>query len=326
MNSFGRLFRVTIFGESHGRCTGVTIDGVKPGLVISHNDFAIAMERRKGNKGSTTRSEADQPVFLSGILEGRTTGAPLTIIFENKNFTSEDYQQFRDIPRPGHADFVAGVKFRGFNDLAGGGHFSARLTVALVAAGVVARKMIPEIIISARVISVAGISDYHSFLTEISEKGDSAGGVVDCSVKQVRTGLGEPFFDSVESLLSHAIFAIPSVKAIEFGVGFSSSEMKGSQYNDILCDTDGKTATNNCGGINGGLSNGNDINFRVAFHPVPSISIPQETINLKTGKTETLKIYGKHDTCAVLRAPVIVEAVAAIVFADLALIAECYHE
>jgi len=318
MNSFGKLFRVTLFGESHGEGIGVVIDGCPPGLNLTKGDLMSDLERRRpGKLGTTPRKEPDKPQITSGVYRGKTTGSPIMIYFANVDIRSRDYEIFRLVPRPGHADFAAGKKFGGFNDPRGGGHFSGRLTAPLVAAGVVAKKIISPVKIAARVIEINGKADIDAAVTEAGNDGDSVGGILECRIERVPVGLGEPFFDSVESLISHIVFAVPGIKGIEFGAGFSGSRMRGSEYNDILIDKQGKTATNHAGGINGGITNGNAVIFRAAVRPAASIGKTQETLNLKTNKQEKLNITGRHDICIALRVPVILEAVTAIVFADL---------
>jgi len=318
MNSFGNHFRVSIFGESHGPMIGITIDGCPPGLRLSREDFYPDIIRRQpGAPGTTPRVEADEPRIVSGWFNGFTTGAPLTIVFENQNTRSGDYDQLKKQPRPGHADWVAMQKFNGFNDPRGGGHFSGRLTLPLVAAGVIAKKILPEVKIQAELIEAGGLQDIQAAIRKAEAESDSIGGIVECRVTGLPPGLGEPFFDSVESRLAHAIFAIPAVKGIEFGSGFSAARMKGSEHNDLIINTEGTTQTNNAGGINGGLTNGNDLIFRISVKPTSSISLPQMTLNLETGKVEELRIAGRHDLCIALRVPVVVEAVTAIVLADL---------
>ncbi|MBX2931304.1 MAG: chorismate synthase [Chitinophagaceae bacterium] len=318
MNSFGTIFKVHIFGESHGACVGVVIDGVTAGLLLSENDLLPDLARRKPNnqKGTTPRKESDYPIFKSGIFNGKATGAPITILFDNENIRSEDYEKQRDIPRPSHADFVAHQKYGGHEDYRGGGHFSARLTTALVAAGVIAKKMMPNIHITANIISVAGESDIDKGLQKAIDAKDTVGGIVECIISGVPIGLGEPYFNSLESLLAHSIFSIPAVRGIEFGTGFKATEMFGSQHNDTIKNMQGETSTNHAGGIVGGISNGNKIIFRVAFKPASSTPKEQESINQKTEQIEKFSIKGRHDLCVALRAPVIVEAVTAIVLAD----------
>ena len=369
MNTFGNRFRVSIFGESHGPRIGVTLDGVLPGVPLSEEDFAEDLARRKaGALGSTPRVEDDFPQIVSGVYDGHTTGAPLTILFRNENTRSEDYEGFREHPRPGHADFTANLKFGGYNDPRGGGHFSGRLTLGIVAAGVVAKKMLYFAQFHARLVEVGGLPDASAWpdaLKAAQAEGDSLGGVVECTVEGLPMGLGEPFWDSVESLVSHAVFSIPGVRGIEFGDGFQAARMKGSEHNDPFpehkckhhhedgeehhcchgegeehhcCHGEGEEhhchhddpdhqcchserseeshccgrhkhpqppVTNHAGGVNGGITNGNPLVFRVAFKPTASIA--------KAG------IPGRHDVCFALRTPVIVEAMSAIVLVDLAL-------
>ncbi|MCK4980045.1 MAG: chorismate synthase, partial [Candidatus Delongbacteria bacterium] len=277
-----------------------------------------------GKKGTTSRIETDDPEIISGVFEGKTTGAPITILFQNENSRSQDYSSLKNTPRPGHADFVAGVKFKGYNDHRGGGHFSGRITLGLVSAGVIAKKILTlkGIKISSKIIEVGGMKDkkdIDALIDKTTKDGDSLGAVIECKIKNVNIGLGEPFFDSVESMISHAVFSVPGIKGIEFGSGFSSAAMKGSELNDTIISRKGKTLSNNSGGINGGISNGNEIIFRIAIRPTPSISIPQNTINLATGKREELIIHGRHDVCFALRVPPIIEAVGAMVIVDLML-------
>ncbi|MBR1927015.1 MAG: chorismate synthase [Bacteroidales bacterium] len=365
MNTFGRNFRVAIFGESHGEAIGVVVDGVKAGLPISKEDFMEDILRRKsGAKGTTPRIESDEPEILSGVFEGRATGAPITIIFRNKNTRSADYEALKDVPRPGHADYTAAVKWGGFNDPRGGGHFSGRLTLPLVAAGVIAKKQC-GFSFQADLIEIGGETDkatWPALLDATAKEGDSLGGVVECRVEGVPSGLGEPFFDSVESLISHAVFSIPGVRGVEFGDGFAAARMRGSEHNDgltVVASSGGSTASlreapplasqsaapvpplnvprvavvspsrlattenvriavkNGAGGVNGGITNGAPIVFRVAFKPTSSIAKTQKTLNIKTGEIVDLNVPGRHDVCFALRTPVVVEAVAAIVLADL---------
>lgn len=368
MNTFGRYFRVSVFGESHGDGIGIVLDGVPAGIVLSENDFEIDIARRKsGARGTTARTEEDRPEILSGVLGEHTTGAPLAIIFRNHDTRSSDYTLFKEIPRPGHADFVAGLKWNDFNDPRGGGHFSGRLTLPITAAGVVAKKILLSddisrqyvaadkngcrdsklkwsgIGIKASLCAVGGVSRHdalaralggntaegsggchfsdaelwHPELDKAIEEGDSLGGVVECVITGVPAGLGEPFFDSLESLLSHAVFSIPGVRGIEFGDGFRAAAMKGSEHNDPLVADDGKTSRNGAGGVNGGITNGNPIVFRTAFKPTSSIRKVQHTYNFTKGEVSGLEIPGRHDVCFALRTPVVTEAMAAIVLADL---------
>lgn len=318
MNSFGRIFKVQIFGESHGECVGITIDGVPAGLALAEADLLEDLERRKGGKqkGTTPRQEADYPIFKSGIFNGKTTGFPITILFENNNTRSEDYAKQRSFPRPGHADWVAHQKFGGHEDFRGGGHFSARLTTGLVAAGAIAKKLMQEISIHAAVVEVGGIANVEEGLQRAIDAKDSVGGLIECKVNGLPVGLGEPYFDSVESLLAHAMFAIPAVRGIEFGTGFASARMFGLQHNDAIENTEGKTKTNHAGGVVGGITNGNQLVFRLAIKPTASTPKEQQSLNWDNGLVEDFSIKGRHDLCVALRAPVIVEAVTAIVLAD----------
>lgn len=322
MNSFGRIFRITIFGESHGESVGIVIDGCPAGLSLTTEDFLPDLERRKGGiqKGTTPRKEDDRPIFKSGIFNDKTTGAPITILFENKNIRSADYERQRDVPRPGHADFVAKVKAGGYEDYRGSGHFSGRLTVALVAAGVIAKKLLNQIKIISEILEIGGETDLVKGLQKAIDNKDSVGGIIECRVNGLPIGLGEPFFDSAESLLGHIVFSIPAVRGIEFGTGFSAAKMFGSQHNDAIENIEGKTRTNHAGGIVGGLTNGNELVFRIAIKPTSSTPKEQTTLNWETGKVETVSVKGRHDLCIALRVPVILEAVTAIVLADLLLL------
>lgn len=318
MNSFGNLFRISIFGESHGESVGITIDGCPAGLSLTPDDLLADLERRKGGqgRGTTPRQEEDYPLFKSGVFNGKTTGFPITILFENKNIRSEDYAKQRSIPRPGHADWVAHQKFGGNEDYRGGGHFSARLTAGIVAAGAIAKKLLPGIQVSAKVTEIGGLKDLEAGLQKAIDAKDSVGGIVECRVNGLPAGLGEPYFDSMESALAHIVFAIPAVRGIEFGTGFAAAKMFGSEHNDAIENTEGKTRSNHAGGVVGGISNGNELLFRLAVKPTSSTPKQQESLNWETGQTESFSIKGRHDLCVALRAPVIVEAVTAIVLAD----------
>ena len=365
MNTFGRKFRVSIFGESHGELIGVVLDGVPAGLELSEQDFERDILRRKsGAKGTTPRIEADQPQIVSGVFEGHTTGAPLTIVFRNTNTHSSDYSLFAAMPRPGHADLTAALKWDDCQDPRGGGHFSGRLTLPVVAAGVVAKKVLSDLTmldetpcndVSARIVELggiglgdvfaspgmienalgtAGVADCHSdrvkrveeslpqqwkqAIDQAIKEGDSLGAVVECTVPSIDPGYGEPFWDSVESQLAHAVFAIPGVRGIEFGDGFKAAAMKGSEHNDPI-NPDGRPSKNGAGGVNGGITNGAPITFRVAFKPTSSIRKTQQTYNFAKQEMDSLEVPGRHDVCFALRAPVVVEAMTAIVLADLAM-------
>ena len=346
MNTFGRKFRVSIFGESHGEAIGVVLDGVPAGLELSEDDFVKDIDRRRsGAKGTTPRKESDKPQIVSGVFEGHTTGAPLTILFRNENTKSQDYSLFAAMPRPGHADLTAALKWDDCQDPRGGGHFSGRLTLPVVAAGVVAKKIISDATIlddtpcneiSARIVELGGIPAETSaqegdpYLSDIQKtwqdaidvaikEGDSLGAVIECTVPDIDPGYGEPFWDSVESVLAHGVFSIPGVRGVEFGDGFKAAAMKGSQHNDPI-GADGRPVRNGAGGINGGITNGAPIVFRAAFKPTSSIRKAQETFNFATGKMDSLEVPGRHDVCFALRAPVVVEAVTAITLADLIMI------
>jgi chorismate synthase len=291
-------------------------------LALTEEDFTTDIERRKGGmqKGTTPRKEDDKPIFLTGVFNGKTTGAPLTIIFENKNTRSGDYEKQRSVPRPGHADFVAHQKFGGFEDFRGGGHFSGRLTVCLVGAGVVAKKILGSTSVRSTILEIGGEKDLEAGLQKAINNKDSVGGIVECRVSGLSPGLGEPFFDSVESLLSHAVFAIPAVRGIEFGTGFAAASMFGVEHNDSIVDSNGATATNHAGGIVGGITNGNEIVFRIAIKPTSSTPKDQQTWNWEKEQIETFSVKGRHDLCIALRVPPVLEAVTAIVLADLVLL------
>ena len=333
MNTFGRLFRVNIFGESHGESVGVNIDGCPAGLRLPLEDFLPDLERRKGGmqKGTTPRKEDDLPIFKSGLFNGISTGSPITILFENNNTRSGDYEKQRAVPRPGHADFVAHEKFGGFEDYRGGGPFSARLTVGLVATGVIAKKLLAGFpgrngeasggaTVTATILEIGGEQDLEKGLQKAIDAKDSIGGIIECRVSGLPIGLGEPFWDSVESLIAHAIFAIPAVRGVEFGTGFAAARMFGSEHNDAIEDMQGHTRTNHAGGVVGGITNGNELVFRLAIKPTSSTPREQRTLNWETGQQEPFSVKGRHDLCVALRAPVIVEAVTAIVLADLFLL------
>jgi chorismate synthase len=320
MNTFGKLFKISIFGESHGTCAGIVIDGVPAGIPLIQSDFEADLARRKsGAKGTTPRIEADVPKLMSGIFNDLTTGAPIMILFENTNTRSRDYAFLKETPRPGHADFVAAQKFGGFEDYRGGGHFSGRLTLGIIAAGVIAKKIIAPIKVVSKLIEAGGISDIEKAVEMAMEKGDSIGGIVETVATNMPVGIGEPFFDSVESVISHFVFAIPATKGIEFGSGFAAAKMTGSQHNDKFISTSGKTDTNYAAGVNGGISNGNDLVFRVAIKPTSSVHAKQHTMNFKIGEMTDLEVEGRHDTCIALRIPVVIEEATCIALADLML-------
>lgn len=320
MNSFGRLFRISIFGESHGGMVGVTLDGVPAGIALSEKSFAADLARRKsGKRGTTPRKESDAPHIVTGVFNGRTTGAPLTVVYYNENTLSGDYRNLVTHPRPSHADWVAMTKYKGFADYRGGGHFSGRLTLGLVTAGVVAKLILKKLyknkIKFDTVLSeIGGCADPDRFpeiIEEALRTQDSVGGIVECTASGVPVGLGEPFFDSAESVMSHLLYSVPAVKAVEFGLGFGSAKLHGSENNDPIMSPDGATATNHSGGIVGGITNGNPVVVRVAVKPTSSISSPQLTLNTETGTPERLVIKGRHDACIAMRAVVVIESAVA---------------
>jgi len=324
MNSIGQLFKLDIYGESHGPCVGIILSGCPAGLSIHECDFQHDMNRRKGGtqKGTTPRVEQDIPIIKSGIFNGKTTGFPICIEFPNQNTRSEDYQQQRDIPRPGHADFTAHQKFGGFEDYRGGGHFSARLTAGIVAAGVIAKKILKSVQIEARILEIGGCQNLEEGLEKAIAAKDSIGGIIECTVNGLPVGLGEPYFNSIESMLAHFMFSIPAVKGIEFGAGFKAANMFGSEHNDSIIDTEGKTATNHAGGVVGGITNGNELVFRIAIKPTSSTPKTQSSLNWNNLQMEEFSIKGRHDLCVALRAPVIVEAATAIAIVDFMLLAQ----
>ena len=315
MDTFGNHFRLDIFGASHEPCVGVTLRGVPAALPLAADDFTADLLRRKsGAPGTTPRIEDDRPQ----IDDRRASDGTLTLTFANRNYRDQDYRDFTDIPRPGHADFVALARYGSLRN----GWFSGRMTLPLVAAGVVAKKLIAPITIEARLTEIGGIAADDTeavgqLLKAVAAEGDSLGGIVECRCTNVPVGLGEPFFDPLESLLAHALFAIPGLRGIEFGDGFAAARMKGSEHNDPIIDAEGHTARNGAGGINGGLSNGNPIVFRVAVKPTSSIRKPQRTFDFARGCLTDYSIPGRHDTCFALRVPPVIEAVTACVFADL---------
>lgn len=324
MNSWGNRFRVTLWGESHGAQVGVTIDGVPAGIALAESDFEADLARRRaGAAGTTPRKESDAPHIVSGIYRGFTTGAPLTVEFLNENTRSGDYASLASHPRPSHADWVAMKKFHGYNDPRGGGHFSGRITLALVTAGVVAKKILGSgVTFHTDIIEIGGSADKERFADIIESARmdrNSVGGVVECRAEGVAAGLGEPFFDSAESLMAHLLFSVPAVKGVEFGSGFAAARMRGSEHNDPIIDAEGHTSTNHAGGIVGGITNGNAIVVRAAVKPTASISREQMSFNCASGQVDSLVIKGRHDVCITLRAAVVVESAVAIALADLTL-------
>ncbi len=350
-NSFGTLFKITSFGESHGRCVGIVIDGCPAGLLLDEADVQKEVDKRKpGASGTTARKEEDKVEILSGVFNGHTTGAPICMLVWNKDVDSGEYEKMRFLPRPGHADYTAFMKYGGFNDYRGGGRFSGRVTVGLVMAGTVAKKLLATVGVEvlAHAIEIGGIKARATAIDEIrqnadrsplrcadpvaSEKmlevietamkeGDSLGGIVEGMAMNMPVGLGEPLFDTLEGELAKALFAIPAVKGVEFGAGFGVAGKKGLENNDPFRVENGKvvTSTNNAGGVLGGISNGMPVVVRVAVKPTPSISVTQDTVDLKTMENAELSVKGRHDTCIVPRAVAVVEAMMAVTICDFAL-------
>lgn len=349
-NTFGNNVSITLFGESHGEAIGCVVDGLAPGIDVDESFIASQMEKRKGiNSISTPRRETDKVKILSGVFEGKTTGTPIAIMIENESQHSKDYSSTRFIARPGHADFTAECKYHGFQDYRGGGHFSGRITAPIVAAGAICISSLKRkgINIGTHIASCGGIYDRAfqnldddiealqnltmpvldenaskqmiALIEKVRNEGDSLGGKLTTAITGVPEGLGEPWFDSVESLLSHALFSIPGVKGVEFGAGFNFSGMVGSVANDAFFADHGsvQTKTNNNAGINGGITNGMPIVFSCAIKPTPSIYIKQETVNFKTKENTNLEIKGRHDPAIIHRARVVVDSIAAITVCDL---------
>ena len=333
MNSFGNKFRITLSGASHADFVAVSIEGVPVGKRLKTDDFTCDLLRRKsGTPGTTPRMEDDLPQFDGGVSPGPegtlvTTGEPVVIVFANKDIRPRDYEGFKAVPRPGHADFTAFSRYGSLLD----GFFSGRMTLPLVAAGVIAKKLVEPMAISARLTHVGGCRIYSGSTNPLDDpavaealaaakaEGDSLGGIVECVCTGVPVGLGEPFFDSLESLLSHALFSIPGIRGVEFGDGFAASRMKGSEHNDLIADATGRTLRNGAGGINGGLSNGNPVVFRIAVKPTSSIRKPQRTFDFSRGEMAETSVPGRHDACFALRVPPVAEAMTAIVLANLTL-------
>jgi len=354
-NSIGNNVFITLFGESHGPEIGVVIDGLQPGIEVNENYIALQLEKRRPmDECDTPRQETDEFRIISGVCNGFTTGAPLAILIPNEDIRPQDYEQNADLARPGHCDYTTHVKYQGFEDRRGGGHFSGRLTAAIVAAGAICRKALEEkgITIATHILRCAQVEDasfsvepevvereinklnsrsFPVLDTEVEGKireavlaakseGDSVGGVVQTAVCGLSAGVGEPWFDSLEGALSKALFSIGGIKGVEFGAGFGFAAMRGSQANDpFAVAADGKiiTTTNNNGGINGGISNGMPVVFNCAVKPTPSISTPQQTINLKSGEEATLVLTGRHDPAIIRRICPVISAMTAIVLCDL---------
>ena len=348
-NTIGNNLTLTLFGESHGEAIGCVLDGMPAGVRVDMDYINAMMDLRKP-KGtiSTSRVEADEVKIVSGVFEGYTTGTPICILIENHNTRSKDYSSLLNTPRPGHADYTASLRYNGFQDYRGGGHFSGRLTAPIVAAGAIVRKMLEEkdIVIGSHIASVGNVNDDElvadkamldklneryfavvnedkgALMQEVIEEArkacDSVGGCIEPMVLGFPGGIGEPAFDSLESKLSHGLFSIPAVKGVSFGDGFDLTYMKGSEANDAFGYEDGKvvTLTNHNGGINGGISNGMPLKMKVAIKPTPSIAQTQQSVDLKKGENTELNITGRHDPCIVHRARVVIDAMVALVLAD----------
>ena len=329
---FGTNIKLSVFGESHSQAIGMTLDGVSAGETIDMDELTAFMERRAPGRDSrsTARREADVPESLAGVRDGVTCGTPITAIIRNSDVRSKDYDDMKNIPRPGHADYPAHIRYGGNEDYRGGGHFSGRLTAPLCIAGGIIKQILEKrgITVCAKIDEIHGVritdeATYEKAMEEIDkarEDGDSVGGIVSCEIKGLPAGIGDPMFGGVENVISQAVFGIPAVKGIEFGRGFDASRIKGSENNDPYdFDDDGNviTATNNAGGILGGLTSGMPVTFRAAFKPTPSIAKEQQSIDYRTNEKTVLKVKGRHDPCVVIRAVPVVEAMAAIAVYDI---------
>ena len=351
-STYGKNLKLSIFGQSHGAAIGMTLDGIPAGLPVDLEQLQEFLNRRAPgqNDWSTPRKEADRPEFLAGIIDGYTCGAPLAAVIQNTNTRSGDYQHLKDIPRPGHADYTAQIKYGGFQDAAGGGHFSGRLTAPLCIAGGLCKQWLEElgVHIGAHILAIGECGDLYfdpmdpelesigkefpvldeeagqamrEFIAQARDAGDSVGGIIECAITGLPAGIGEPMFDGVESRIAQIVYGIPAVKGVEFGIGFDCACVPGSQCNDNFAVIDGKivTETNNAGGILGGITNGMPIIFTTAIKATPSIACMQESVNLNTMETVPLEVKGRHDPCIVPRAVPVVEAAAAIAIYDLIL-------
>lgn len=328
MNSIGTLFKITLYGESHQDAIGIVIDGVKPGLKINwdlvQGDLAL---RRPGAVGTTPRVEKDNLEITSGIFNDYTTGSPLHIMIRNENVISKDYTHLKKQPRPGHADYVAGIKYNGFQDYRGGGRFSGRLTAPIVVAGSIAKQMLP-FKFSHELVQVGTLTDMSTldqYLKDVAQKGESVGGIVELRVSNMMVGLGEPMFEKLDAKIGQMMFSIPAVKGVEIGTGFSGVTSFGSQFNDVYEDKTGKTLTNHSGGVSGGISNGNDLVIKVFVKPTSSIGKTQKSFNLETNKVESFEVGGRHDTAIVRRVGIVLENALALVLADLYLWHKIYQ-
>lgn len=322
-NSFGQILRITIFGASHAESVGVILEGVPKGIILTPDIFTKDMERRRPQlTGETSRHEEDIPTIEGLDNEHKTTGESIRITIANNNRRSKDYSHLKSHPRPSHADLVQMRKYGEEYDIAGGGIASGRMTAPLVAAGVVAKEILKQSRFTTDIVEICGCADSNKFndiIANAAREGDSVGGIIECRVSGVTPLLGEPFFDSAESIIAHLLFSIPGVKGVEFGDGFAGTAKRGSERNDIIVDAIGTTLSNNEGGINGGITNGNDIVVRVAIKPTPSIAKQQQSYNFEEGTITPLTIGGRHDACIARRAAVVVEAMVALALADLSL-------
>lgn len=328
MNSYGNLFKVSLYGESHQEAIGIVIDGMPSGIKIDLKKITDDLNLRKpGAIGTTSRKEDDLFKIISGVFNGYSTGSPIHLMIENQDVQSKDYEHLKKQPRPGHADFVANCKYKSFQDYRGGGRFSGRLTAPLVAAGSIAKMIVPfefnhELLQVGTLTDMSKIDDY---LSGIAAQGDSVGGIVEVTVNNMNIGLGEPFFNKLDAEIAKMMFSIPAVKGVEFGTGFSGINMVGSKFNDEIIDASGKTKTNHSGGVSGGISNGNDLVVRVFIKPTPSIQKEQQTFNFEANKVDSLEIGGRHDVCIARRVGIVLENAIAIVLADLYLVNKTYQ-
>jgi chorismate synthase len=325
MNTTGTIFQVTLYGESHQPAIGVVIDGVLPGILIDTQKIVEDLALRNPQAiGTTERKEPDRFEITSGIYNGITTGSPIHVMIRNENVISKDYDHLKQHPRPGHADYVASIKYNQFHDPRGGGRFSGRLTAPIVVAGTIAKMMVPYTF-SHQLVQIGTLKDMtllDQYLTQIKEEKDSVGGIIEVVVKGIPVGIGEPMFAKVESKIASMLFAIPAVKGVEFGTGFEGIHLKGSEFNDRFMDDQGTTATNHSGGISGGITNGNPLVVKVFIKPTSSIQQAQDTFDLKTQAMQSLSIGGRHDVCIARRAGIVIENSIAIVLADLFLLAK----
>jgi chorismate synthase len=328
MNSFGTLFKITLYGESHQEAIGVVIDGMPSGIKIDESVIQLDLKKRNPDAiGTTPRKETDLIHITSGVFNGYSTGSPMHLMIKNENVVSKDYDHLKLQPRPGHADFVANVKYKGYQDHRGGGRFSGRLTAPIVAAGAIAKMWLP-FDFSHQLIQIGELKDMSkldAYLTEIQEQGDSVGGIIEVCVKSLPVGLGEPMFEKLDAKIAQMLFSIPAVKGVSFGTGFEGSHLKGSQFNDLIIDEAGHTKTNHSGGVTGGISNGNDLIIKVFIKPTSSIKAKQETFDFKSHEVKSLEIGGRHDVAIARRAGIVLENAVAIVIADFYLIYKAYQ-